>query len=304
MSSLRVTLPTSLDLYIKGRTEQYLLGVPGLTSVSKRTIHAVVTSQIVEDQRSSIYRATIPTHGNVVLKFHLEEYRSMDDLREEASLYTGQLKDLQGTVIPRYHGLYVGGDESQEQFVCIVLEDCGDPPRDVFHRHYSQDERIEILKQLFELHKKGYIPKTFEEENVVGEPGAYRLVGLRVPFKTDHKCEFDGQWYADERIPVDKFSCNWLFQDGLTMRVWAQWGRPFVKIFGRPYYNIEDYPCQPEIDELSKFVPKSFDEDCDRPILSGWFKDVKKMMDVVEKAGEKPLTAQMVMEHVKMPKFS
>ncbi|KAH8111279.1 hypothetical protein DFH11DRAFT_626465 [Phellopilus nigrolimitatus] len=221
MSSLRVTLPARLDLYVKGRAELYLLGAPDLTSASQGALHATVTSKIRAGYHTAIYRAILATQGdetNVVLKFYLEE-NSIADLKREAAVYTGQLRDLQGVVIPRYYGLYVGGNEGECGFACIVLEDCGECLKDLFEKH-SIEERIEILNQLAEVHKKEFVPHGFEEENVVGEPGAYRLIGLRDAHQTDHKCGFDGQWHVGGMIPYNKHTCNWLLYRGKAMRIY------------------------------------------------------------------------------------
>ncbi|KAH8111258.1 hypothetical protein DFH11DRAFT_1546658 [Phellopilus nigrolimitatus] len=130
--------------------EQHLLGVPDHTST----------------RRSSIYRATTAAHGLA-------------------------LKDLQGIVIPRYHGLYFGGgDESQTEFACIVLEVCVDPLPDEFAEHRSQDEKIEILQQLLEVHSKGeFVPTAFEAENVRRRGSAAAPVSSSAPAQRHRKTD-------------------------------------------------------------------------------------------------------------------
>ncbi|KAF8638429.1 hypothetical protein AX17_002211 [Amanita inopinata Kibby_2008] len=57
----------------------------------------------------------------VALKFALRE-DLVADLAEEACAYTGVLKPLQGTTVPRCHGLYAGTRDDGQMIACLVLE--------------------------------------------------------------------------------------------------------------------------------------------------------------------------------------
>lgn len=61
---------------------------------------------------------------------------NLQTLAHELHLYDGDMKSLQGTVVPRCFGLYVGFIEGQE-IGCLILEWCGgETPRGPFELKY------------------------------------------------------------------------------------------------------------------------------------------------------------------------
>ena len=61
---------------------------------------------------------------------------NLQTLAHEFHLYDGDLKPLQGTVVPRCFGFYVGHIEDQE-IGCLVLEWCGgETPKNTFELKY------------------------------------------------------------------------------------------------------------------------------------------------------------------------
>ena len=80
---------------------------------------------------STVLRGSISCAGyydgpeNVALKVVWDE--DIDSLRYEAELYKTSLAPLQGTVVPKFVGFYVGESESGTSLGCLVLEYCGSP---------------------------------------------------------------------------------------------------------------------------------------------------------------------------------
>ena len=70
--------------------------------------------------------------ASVALKFAMRG-DLIGHLVEEAELYLGPLAPLQGSTVPRCHGLYIGLVDDEE-IACLVLEYCGDPLQKPFRQ--------------------------------------------------------------------------------------------------------------------------------------------------------------------------
>lgn len=80
-----------------------------------------------------VYHATLETYQSPVARSRADPTEvavkwvrgmlGVDKLRYEASLYKGELKHLQGEVVPRFYGLYTG-EIHGEVVGCLVLEWC------------------------------------------------------------------------------------------------------------------------------------------------------------------------------------
>lgn len=75
-------------------------------------------------------------------------YGDIDLLKHEAEVYTSNLAPLQGIVVPRSVGLFLGEPKGFGELVaCLVLEYCGDSLDD-WLGNYSMDFRYVLLFSL------------------------------------------------------------------------------------------------------------------------------------------------------------
>lgn len=87
-----------------------------------RVFSAIMTKDSDDDE---IEKESIP----VVLKFAMDD--DIQALEREGGLYDKELHELQGDVVPRFHGLYHGMYEDKE-IACMVFEwCCGFPNEDI-----------------------------------------------------------------------------------------------------------------------------------------------------------------------------
>ncbi|KLO17603.1 hypothetical protein SCHPADRAFT_936966 [Schizopora paradoxa] len=130
---------------------------------------------------------------NLVCKyFSTGNKKYAKSLKRASKLYENELKELQGTAIPKFYGRYkldgVWRANPLFTFGCILLEDCGgqtfEDNEDLLE--LEVEERISISNALDKIHSAGICLEGFEAENVVGRDGDYRIVGLSNLI--DHPC--------------------------------------------------------------------------------------------------------------------
>ncbi|KII85345.1 hypothetical protein PLICRDRAFT_178434 [Plicaturopsis crispa FD-325 SS-3] len=258
---------------------------------------AIIHSSIQKTEHSLTCRATLSDQA-VVLKFTvpLSGLSSLRDLENEAMAYRGKLKPLQGTVVPRYLGLYKATKKTGEVLGCMVLEDCGDAVEVPFCE-LPLEHRIQILKHVVALHARKCALDDFAEHNVVGRDGQYRLIDFHGLKK--HLCECNGDLRLEESIlDADDIGCLDLYYYGQEMRVWPEWTPPHVLV-GDLTLEIKLYPKQEVIDQLLSDVEPDRLE-ANAHIVAPWLRRYRKLQNrgitiPVEKYKERrpALTVQM-----------
>ncbi|KAF9010255.1 hypothetical protein BDQ17DRAFT_1226862, partial [Cyathus striatus] len=111
----------------------------------------------------------------VALKFAMRD-DLIADLVEEADAYTGALKPVQGSAVPRCYGLYVGEGDEGQTIACLMLEYWGESLR----------QRMQILNRVGEIHKQGLVLGDFAERNILEKNGDIRIIDFDMT--TPHKC--------------------------------------------------------------------------------------------------------------------
>ncbi|KAJ7572309.1 hypothetical protein C8J56DRAFT_979289 [Mycena floridula] len=136
------------------------------------------------------------------LKFALQT-RFIEDLIQEARVYTA-LETLQGSVVPRFYGLWETDDG---EVACLVMEDCGDCIKQSFEELDIQT-RIDIFVQLEKFHETGWHHNDFAERNVLHLETDIRLID----FDQIAQCPDDIAIRSYEpRLPNrNEVSCEWL----------------------------------------------------------------------------------------------
>ncbi|KAF9562061.1 hypothetical protein CPC08DRAFT_706940 [Agrocybe pediades] len=174
---------------------------------------------------SPVFRGTLSRRHpmskapTLIMKFAMRE-DFIEDLAQEASMYAGPLKTLQGTTIPESYGLYVGTLDDGQCVACLLLECWGDVIRKPFSQLPMQT-RVRILERLGEIHKQGFLHGDFAERNVLQKNGDIRLIDFDqvVP---DHHCNCDMDFRPGEPLPDQKnFGCRHLWEVCRNeMRIW------------------------------------------------------------------------------------
>ncbi|PFH49422.1 hypothetical protein AMATHDRAFT_110297, partial [Amanita thiersii Skay4041] len=143
------------------------------------------------------------------LKFALRE-DLVADVVEEACMYAGALKPLQGKTVPRCYGLYAGTREDGQTIACLVLEYWGQCLRQQFRR-LSLDTKLRVLNQLGEIHRRGLLHGDFAERNVLEMNGDIRIIDFDQ--LVDHECHCDMNFRPGGKQPdVATFGCAQLWE--------------------------------------------------------------------------------------------
>ncbi|KAK7451675.1 hypothetical protein VKT23_012353 [Stygiomarasmius scandens] len=154
----------------------------------------------------------------VVLKFAMRE-DLVEDLIQEAAVYFGPLKSLQGKAIPRCLGFYTGIGEGGQEIACLMLEYWGEALKTPFPM-LPLGLRIKILQRLGELHRCGVHHGDFAERNVLQCNNDVRLIDFDLV--EGHECDCDAKFDFDLGSPpdVDRVGCTLLWEIGWEMGIW------------------------------------------------------------------------------------
>jgi len=168
---------------------------------------------------SPVFRATTSSGVDIALKFALRD-DFVDGLVTEAEAYTGALKDLQGSVVPRFYGLYTGSGEEGQIVACLVLEHYGECLK-LHFEDLALDTRILILQRLRDFHQSGLHHDDFAERNVLqGDDGDIRLIDFDQT--RPHDCDGDFNVRPGKQLPDSgDVCCDWLWEICNTeLRIW------------------------------------------------------------------------------------
>ncbi|KAF8877931.1 hypothetical protein CPB84DRAFT_353450 [Gymnopilus junonius] len=164
---------------------------------------------------SPVFRGTLQeprlytSNPGVALKFAMRD-DLIDDLVEEAKMYTGPLAPLQGSTCPRNYGLYVGAIDDGLSIGCLVLEYWGQVLPMPFHC-LPLELRVRILERLGEIHRQGLLHGDFAERNVLEKDGDIKLIDFDKAIP-GHHCSCDMNFHAGEQAPDrESFGCDELW---------------------------------------------------------------------------------------------
>ncbi|KAF5365116.1 hypothetical protein D9758_011024 [Tetrapyrgos nigripes] len=159
-----------------------------------------------------------PAAISVVLKFAMRE-DLVEDLAQEAAVYFGPLKSLQGKSIPRCFGFYTGAGVEGQEIACLVLECWGEVLSEPFAM-LSLDVRI--LERLREMHRCGLHHGDFAERNVLMYNNDIRFIDFDQV--EGHECDCDTKLDSDDGVglppDLDKVGCPLLYLIGWEMGIW------------------------------------------------------------------------------------
>ncbi|KAF8654890.1 hypothetical protein AX16_003319 [Volvariella volvacea WC 439] len=143
-----------------------------------------------------------PSDTYLALKFALRE-DLIDDLIQEANAYAGPLKPLQGAVVPRCYGLFLGtyddeeGVEGGQSIGCLALEYFGENIRVQF-RGLPLDSRLRLLQAVSCIHGCGLLHGDFAERNVLERDDDFRIIDFEQV--QSHVCPGLSERYNESKL--------------------------------------------------------------------------------------------------------
>ncbi|KII85417.1 hypothetical protein PLICRDRAFT_700945 [Plicaturopsis crispa FD-325 SS-3] len=270
-SSLRIERPGGAPYILRNiKRSRHVLRTPQAT--------ATVNSIIQDNPHCTVYRASINGH-DVVLKVSVPkrsgDSRSFDDLEKEGKVYSRELRDLQGTAIPRSYGFYRGSDAGRRKVCCLVMEDCGDTV--AFFDRLDPADKVKVMQNLAAVHGKGYRLCDFAERNVVSRDGDYRLIDLH-EIEVHDKCKWDGDLRVNDPEALEDICCDHILVTGLDMNFWPSFNPNREVSIGGKVFQKSRYPPQEAIDALLQGVDSRYLE-CNLPTVTKWLLQYKLDLD-------------------------
>ncbi|KAF5378770.1 hypothetical protein D9615_006893 [Tricholomella constricta] len=249
-------------------------------TIGAKQMKAKILALLDETDYSIVFKAELDSGLAVVLKFSADG-NSPTDLCEEAAAYTGALKTLQGTVIPKYYGKYSTRCPHGRYLVCIVLEDCGEEIGRDLHDLDSK-EKYKILEKLGQFHMESqYHLGDFGDHNVLDRNGDYRIIGFHRNNMWLHECKFEGRWRFGEDFEPGTHKCSLLGNVGLSFDIWKREIPLRIDINGRDY-ACTGYPSQKVIDTLLEEDGRLTVLPFTPWFLHTWLRDIYKHQDEEE----------------------
>jgi len=163
-----------------------------LDDISRRVSHA---EQVTKDG----------THHRRVIKY-VTVRRELAELKKEAAMYNGPLKSLQGEVVPRFYGLFVG-TSSKSYIAFLAFDNCGKALDRSFNR-VEMRFAIKIYEAFRRIHDAGIFHGDAEPRNVLRTSDDNAIV---IDFETagKHRCRRALEVIEDAEEPtIVEFGCK------------------------------------------------------------------------------------------------
>ncbi|KAJ6625357.1 hypothetical protein B0H10DRAFT_2003130 [Mycena sp. CBHHK59/15] len=170
--------------------------------------------------RSSVFRATILRKIgdplDAVLKLDHTAKRE-EAFYREAAAYETCAKNLQGSVVPFFYGLF-SVEIGTKTVSCLVTQYCGSPlERDLYHTDHAF--KVELLKTVDLLHRRGINHGDLSERNILNDNGRPVLVDLEDV--SPHTCDLHLRVVQGALAPqIEEFGCAELHDLILNMGFW------------------------------------------------------------------------------------
>ncbi|TFY77206.1 hypothetical protein EWM64_g6806 [Hericium alpestre] len=138
---------------------------------------------------------------------------------EEASLYNGKLRHLQGKYIPVCHGYFVG-DTSEGPAGCLLLAYCGEPVKDMLTR-VQPAFKTALVHALVAIHDAGVEHRDLCRRNILDCHGRPMIIDFEDSI--EHACERQKPIEIGAPAPsfVSEIGCVELFQFFIDIDVWT-----------------------------------------------------------------------------------
>ncbi|THH19706.1 hypothetical protein EUX98_g8718 [Antrodiella citrinella] len=130
-----------------------------------------VTETLYSSERTAVYAATCKDGTELALKF-----TNLHDIAVESGVYD-TLQELQGSVLPKLYGVFMGKDEEGGLVPCLVLERFGNRLECPFHE-LPKPEKAKLLNKVVTAHHAGLFHLDFAERNILVKDGDYRIIDL------------------------------------------------------------------------------------------------------------------------------
>ncbi|KAI5116700.1 hypothetical protein M0805_004773 [Coniferiporia weirii] len=183
-----------------------------------------------------IYRAKLDDGLQVLLKASFNAPQ-LAALRREAHAYTTLLPRLQGSVVLRFYGFYIGKDVSGREVGAFVTEDSLAPLGTL--TKLTPADKLEVMRKIGSVHLEGLQPEIdLAGNNIVRmSDGSLRIVHF--PDLQTHDCGWDGDLREGAGVPsFEEFKCGALLECGKHIGIWKPCQFPVVYIGGEAYIDV------------------------------------------------------------------
>ncbi|GJE91877.1 hypothetical protein PsYK624_080280 [Phanerochaete sordida] len=236
----------SLDFSPVSRTGSAKVPKPltAIGQVSFEGPHSFVASRYYYSHRSAVFRGEIRADKpdaqpeEVVCKYREED---VFELEREANFYQNNLRELQGVVVPHFHGLYKGSrvddDDEERTVVCLILE-YFPADRSVPYWKRPLETKEDVAYSMLELHFAGLNHNNFDDDHIlVSERGEVRIIDFDQA--TAHTCNAkdDINVWGSEQSEV-KFGCIEMCE---VIKLLELWTPVFVPLQGTEFW-VFSYP--------------------------------------------------------------
>ncbi|KAJ3534832.1 hypothetical protein NM688_g7072 [Phlebia brevispora] len=184
-------------------------------------------ARLIAKGNSSVYKGRLCRVGfksrRMVCKIVSRSAKAVERLKNEAQLYTKELKILQGVHVPSFFGLYMGQVDGCIA-ACILFEDGGVPLDDDVSA-YPEEFRISVMQSLMCIHKCGVQHGDFDTSNIVVDDAKNPKRHMIIDFDnaTYHQCQRSGEVFLYEIGPpaFADFKCSELWWVGQELDIWT-----------------------------------------------------------------------------------
>ncbi|KAJ3559585.1 hypothetical protein NM688_g249 [Phlebia brevispora] len=194
------------------------------------------STELIYEDDTCVYRGVLTGCGSqeikAICKLGLKAYPGSDVLegyQHETEIYQTTLRDMQGSFIPKFYGMYVG-TVFRWPAACIIVEDCG-RSLPAFNS-LSYEWRAKAVEVLMAIHSRGLQHNDFRPGNIVVDDlqSPTRLVLIDFEHATPHEC----QRKIDIALfqyppPYMEFGCRELHRAARETCVWTP---ADVELFG------------------------------------------------------------------------
>ncbi|OBZ74459.1 hypothetical protein A0H81_05251 [Grifola frondosa] len=177
----------------------------------------------IHSGNSEVYRGTLIRDGqeseDVVLKFVVLKKR-IKRVLAEADFYSNELKALQGKSVPRFHGLFRGDMEDEEDTVCLVLDYIG-KRLDRALATMNVQFRFSVICALGRIHRVGLEHGDFAERNIVVDEN-YRPFIIDFEMAQRRPCKQAIRVIFNTKEPTDdEVGCKEIYEACILAQAWT-----------------------------------------------------------------------------------
>jgi len=180
----------------------------------------------------------------VKFTYNREQFQHLEN---EAKIYNEQLKNLQGDLVPHFHGYYVG---PEMDMACIVLDYCGEALHVEFCR-VDWDLALVVYQAAERLHSEAHLEHGDLHPGNILHISNDKVMFIDFEQAEPHDCGRKMEVVPDDLVPYEHaFGCRELWTTAAELEIWM---RGAIEYMGSliSIRDLEDLT----VDALAKWAP-------------------------------------------------